>query len=145
MLRARPAMGALCRQSDVLQRAAFRLAAWQAALTLAVAAVAGLAGDPGAVKSALLGGGIGIVAGLYQALRMFRVDAAVDPDAFYRGVWLSEMVKIVLTVALFTLAIKTLSPRFVPMIGAYAATFIVYWVALGTGFPWPPGDGKTRK
>ncbi|MBL8201001.1 MAG: ATP synthase subunit I [Chromatiales bacterium] len=107
-------------------------------ITLVVAAGASMFGGPVAAWSALLGGGIGIVAGLYQAMRMFRVSAAEDPARFYRGVWISEVVKILLTVALFSFAIRILRPQFAPLIVGYAATFIAYWVALGTGYPWLP-------
>lgn len=133
-----------------LRRAAFRLAAWQMALCLAVAVAAAWFGGPAAFRSALIGGGIGIVAGTYQALRMFRVSAADDPARYYRGVWVSELVKILLTVALFIFALRVLEPRFAPMMVAYTSTFIVYWVALGTGYPWdrrrggPEGSGDAR-
>ena len=89
-----------------LRRAAFRLAGWQITITVVVAVAAGMLGGEAAVRSALMGGGIGVVAGLYQALRMFRVSAAIDPARFYRGVWVSEVVKILLTVAFFIFAIR---------------------------------------
>ncbi len=127
-----------------MRRAAYRLAGWQVALTLAVAALAALLGGRAAAVSALLGGGIGTVAGLYQALRTFRVSAAEDPARFYRGVWVSEAVKILLTVALFIFAIRVLHPRFLPMIGGYAATFIAYWAALGSGYPWLPHEPAAK-
>jgi ATP synthase protein I len=126
------------RDFRLLRRAAFRLAGWQGAITAVAALAAGVTGGPAGAGSALLGGGIGLVAGLYQALRMFRSSAADDPAGFYRGVWMSEVVKILLTGALFILAIRVLGARFAPMMVAYAGTFIAYWVALGTGFPWLP-------
>ncbi|MDH4021891.1 MAG: ATP synthase subunit I [Gammaproteobacteria bacterium] len=128
-----------------LRSAAFRLAGWQIAITVVVAAVAGMLGGEAAVRSALMGGGIGVVAGLYQALRMFRFSAAIDPARFYRGVWVSEAVKILLTVALFIFAIRVLRPVFAPMIVAYAATFLAYWAALGTGYPWITPRATTTK
>lgn len=129
-------------RSRLLRRAAFRLACAQIGLTAAIGAASGMLGGKAAAGSAALGGGIGIVAGLYQALRMFRVSAADDPGGFYAGVWISEAVKILLTVALFILAIRVFRPQFAPMIVAYAATFIVYWMALGTNYPWlHDGDG----
>ena len=125
----------------MLQRAAFRLAAGQIALTALVAAVASFVGDTGSAFSAVVGGGIGIVAGLYQALRIFRVDAAADPERFLRSVYISEAIKIVLTVALMIAAIRTLNVKFLPFMLAYIATYVAYWVALGTGYPWS-GDTK---
>ena len=119
-----------------LRHVALRLAGWQTVVTVVIAAAAGMLGGEAAGRSALVGGGIGVVAGLYQALRMFRFSAAIDPAGYYRGVWVSEAVKILLTVALFIFAIRVLRPLFAPMIAAYAATFVVYWAALGTGYPW---------
>ena len=119
-----------------LRRAAYRLAAWQAALTFGVAGVAAAIGGIAAAQSALMGGGISIVAGLYQALRMFSSQAALQPERFMRSVYTGEAIKIALTVALFIVVIRVMRPQFAPMIVAYAATFVVYLVALGTGYPW---------
>ena len=119
-----------------LRRAAYRLAAWQFALTCGVAAVAAAIGGVAAAQSALMGGGINIVAGLYQALRMFSGQAALQPERFMRAVYASEAIKIALTVALFIVVIRVMRPQFAPLIIAYAATFVVYLVALGTGYPW---------
>lgn len=77
-----------------------------------------------------------MIAGLYQAMRLLQVNAAEQPDALMRGMWISEAVKIVLTVALFVLAIRLLKVEMVPTLVGYAVTYIVYWVALGTGYPW---------
>jgi ATP synthase protein I len=119
-----------------LRRAAYRLAAWQAALTFGVAGIAAAIGGVAAAQSALMGGGISIVAGLYQALRMFSGQAALQPERFMRSVYTGEAIKIALTVALFIVVIRVMRPQFAPMIVAYAATFVVYLVALGTGYPW---------
>ena len=117
-------------------RAAWRLAGWQLALTVCLAAGAVLIGGQHWAVSALSGGGIGIVAGLYQALRMFRADVSQHPERFLSSVYVSEALKILLTVALFVAAIRVLRVELVPAIVAYAATFAVYWAALGTGYPW---------
>lgn len=119
-----------------VRAAAWRLAGWQVAVTavLALGAVA-IGGRPWAV-SAICGGAIGIVAGLYQALRMFRIDASEQPELYMRGVFTSEALKILLTVALFIAAIRVLRVDMVPAIAAYAGTFFVYWAALATNYPW---------
>ena len=77
-----------------------------------------------------------MLAGAYQAQRMLRVDAGIHPEAFMQGLWISEAVKFVLTVALFIVAIRLLQVQMVPTIIGYAATYIVYWAALGTRYPW---------
>lgn len=119
-----------------LRRAAFRLATWQLALTAVIAGAAGWYGGRAGAAAALAGGGIGIVAGLYQALRMFSVDAATQEAKFLRAVYVGQAMKLVLTSALFIVAIRVFGRNFGPLIVAYAATFVVYWLALGTGFPW---------
>lgn len=128
-----------------LRRAAYRLAAWQAALTFGVAGVAAAISGVAAAQSALMGGGISIVAGLYQALRMYSGQAALQPERFMRSVYTGEAIKIALTVALFIVVIRVMRPQFAPMIVAYAATFVVYLVALGTGYPWMQNESGTAK
>jgi len=127
-----------------LRRAAWLLAGWQLAVTLVVAAGAALVGGSGWFWSAVTGGCIGLIAGLYQALRMFRVDASLNPERYMGSVYVSEALKIVVTVALFIVAIRVLKVELVPVIVAYAITFGVYWAALATNFPWlkapPAGD-----
>lgn len=129
----------------MLRRAAFRLAAGQAALTLLIAALAGWLGGEADAWSAVAGGGIGTLAGLYQALRMFSVSAADDPQRYMRAVYVGEAMKILITVALFIAVIRIMTPQFAPMMLGYAATFLVYWAALGTGYPWfGIGSGSAR-
>jgi len=117
----------------MLQMAAFRLAGWQVLLTSIVAAGAFWLGGSSSALSAAIGGSIGIVAGLYQALRMFRVDASTDPEGFMRGVYIGEAVKIVLTVALMIAAIRVLGVEMLPFMIGYIAIYSVYWIALKTG------------
>jgi ATP synthase protein I len=118
------------------QLAVIRLSAWQFLLTLALALLAVLFVDNDFALSVVSGGFIGMFAGFYQAQRMLRVDAGKHPDAFMRGLWISELVKIALTVALFVVAIRLLRVQMVPTIIGYAGTYIIYWVALGTRYPW---------
>lgn len=119
----------------MLQRAAFRLAGWQVALMLVVVVIASWLGGRGAGLAAAMGGSIGIIAGLYQALRMFRIDASKDPEGFMRGLYIGEVVKILLTVALMIAAIRGLNVEMLPFMMGYISIYIVYWVALKTGLP----------
>jgi ATP synthase protein I len=119
-----------------MQQAAFRLAAWQLVMTGLVAAIASWMGGSEVAVSAAVGGGIGIIAGLYQALRMFRIDASKDPEGFLRNVYVGEAVKILLTVALMIAAIRVLQVEMLPFMLGYIAIYVVYWMALKTGFPW---------
>lgn len=119
----------------MLQKAAIWLAGWQVVLTGIVAAGAGWLGGSASGLSAAAGGSIGIIAGTYQALRMFRVDASQDPAGFMRGVYVGEVVKIVLTVALTIAAIRILNVEMLPFMCGYIAIYVVYWAALKTGLP----------
>ena len=127
----------------LLRRAIWRLAGWQFGVTALMAGGAALIGGRGWALSALTGGAIGILAGLYQALRMLRVDASENPAGYMGSVYAAEALKIVLTVALFIAAIRVLKVEMLPVIVAYAATYVVYWVALSTDYPWvtPPTAG----
>ena len=105
-------------------------------MTLVLALIAVLLVDNSFALSLVIGGLIGMLAGFYQAQRMMRVDAGLHPEAFMQGLWVSEAVKMVITIALFIVAIRLLKVAMVPTIIGYAATYIVYWAALGTRYPW---------
>jgi F0F1-type ATP synthase assembly protein I len=120
----------------MLQRAVFRLAIWQVVLTVLVAGIAAWIGGTASAVSAATGGGIGIVAGLYQGLRMFSVDASRNPEGFMKSVYVTEALKVVTTVALTIAAIKLLQVKLLPFFAGYIAIYAVYWAALRTRFPW---------
>ena len=111
---------------------AYRLAGWQLVVASLAAAAAGLVGGRCWLISAFAGGCIGVVAGLYQALRMFCMDASQQPERYMSAVYVSEAIKVSLTVALFIVAIKILEIEMVPTMVGYTVTFFVYWVSLRT-------------
>ncbi len=116
--------------------AVFRLSGIQLAVTVVLTLLSLLLFDPLTAASLFSGGLIGMLAGLYQAQRMMRADAGAHPEAFMRGLWISEGLKIVLTVALFIVAIRLLRVTMAPTMVGYAGTYIVYWAMLGTAYPW---------
>jgi ATP synthase protein I len=125
--------------------AVIRLLVWQLLLTATAAIIAMFLVNKAFAFSVVVGGAIGMLAGSYQAQRMLRVDAGSHPEAFMQGLWVSEAVKIVLTVALFVVAIRLLKVQMVPTIIGYAGTYIVYWAALGTRYPWfESGNNNAR-
>ena len=101
-----------------------------------VGAIAAWYGGFDAGLSAATGGSIGIVAGLYQALRMFSADTGTSPAGFMQRVYVTEALKIVTTVALMIAAIRLLHVELLPFMVGYIAIYVVYWAALRTGFPW---------
>lgn len=111
---------------------AYRLAGWQLVVTSLAAAAAGLVGGRCWLISAFAGGCIGVVAGFYQAMRMFCMDSSQQPERYMGAVYVSEAIKVSLTVALFIVAIKILEIEMVPTMVGYTVTFFVYWVSLRT-------------
>ena len=118
------------------RRAVIRLTVWQVLLTALLAISGAVLVNSMFAVSVAVGGTIGLLAGFYQAQRMLQFDAGKDPAGFMRAMWVSEIGKIFLTFALFVLAIRLLQVQMVPTIVGYAGTYIVYWVALGTRYPW---------
>jgi ATP synthase protein I len=111
------------------RRIALKLVLGQAAATLGVAAVFLALSGALAARSALLGGGIGVAANLAMVMVAFR-PAGSDPKRIMRGFYRGEAVKLGLTVLLFAATLKFLVIAAAPFFVAYAATFLVYWIAL---------------
>jgi ATP synthase protein I len=115
------------------RRAALGIVAGQVGLTLAVAAGSWLLGGPNSGLSALVGGGIGTLASLYMAMSFFRLGPGADPARILNRIYRGEAAKLAITGVLFTLALVYMDVEFGPMIGAYGATFLAYWIALVWG------------
>ena len=112
------------------RRTALIIVAGQLGLTLLVMAVSLLLGGARSALSALAGGGIGTLASLYMALSFFRLGPSADPARILRGVYRGEAVKLGITAVLFALVLVSMDVEFGPLIGAYVATFLAYWIAL---------------
>lgn len=112
------------------RRDALAIVGWQLLLTLLAALVAWLVADITAGWSALVGGLINVAASFYMAQRIFAAGPAATAQHWLARLWLGELVKFGITVALFALAIVVLQAAFLPLILAYMATFVAYWVGL---------------
>ena len=117
------------------RRLAFSVVLGQAGVTAIMALCAfGLAGRLAAV-SALLGGGIACVGSLAMAGLVFGGSGAGSArralGAFYAG----EAVKLTLIVVLFAVVLKWVKVAPVAMFAAFAATLLVYWIALLGALP----------
>jgi len=113
------------------RRLAFGIVLGQAAVTLAAGLAGWLVGGTNAAISALLGGGIGTAASLAMALIAFGGQAPRSGPLVLALFFLGELAKLVLMVALFIAAWHWMRPSPIAMLGAYGATFLVYWIALG--------------
>ena len=116
------------------RRLAFGVVLGQAGVTLVAALAAwGLAGR-GAGWSALLGGGIATVGSLAMVALVFAGVAANAQHivaAFYAG----EAVKLAVVVVLFVAVLRTVRVVPLAMLAGFAATYLVYWIALVGALP----------
>lgn len=116
------------------RRLAFGVVLGQAVVSVIAAALAlWMAGAPAAV-SALLGGGIAAAGSLAMAALVFgRAGGSAQRvlGAFYVG----EAVKLAVIVVLFVAVLKMV--RIVPLalFAGFAATYLVYWIALVGALP----------
>ena len=115
------------------RRLALGVALGQAAVALLAALLCWVVADSRAALSAALGGGISSAASLVMALLSFGKEAATDPLRAIRAFFVGEAAKIVVVIVLFAVVLKTMKVVPLAMLGAYIATFIVFWVALANG------------
>lgn len=119
------------------RRLALGVALGQAVVALVAAAVSWAIADSRAALSAALGGGISSVASLVMALISFGREAATDPLRAIRAFFIGEAAKVLVVITLFVAVWKTMKVVPLAMLGAYIATFFVFWVALAKGFGAP--------
>ena len=90
--------------------------------------------------SALVGGGISVVASAVLAFIGFSAPAGAAPEKIARKFYMGEGLKLAVTVALFVAVFVTMKVSFAALFGAYIATLFVYWIALANALP--PLDGR---
>ena len=116
------------------RRLAFGVVASQAAVS-AVAALCALGvGGRTAALSALAGGGIATAGSLAMAGVVFggsRGGAQRALSRFYLG----EALKLAVVVVLFVVVLKMMRVAPLAMFAAFAATFLMYWIALLRAWP----------
>jgi len=116
------------------RRLAFGVVLGQAGVTVIVALLAYCLGGWLVALSALLGGGIACVGSLAMAGLVFGssvTSAQRALGAFYVG----EAVKLALIVVLFVLVLKWVRVAPLALLAGFAATFLVYWIALLRALP----------
>jgi len=75
------------------------------------------------------GGLINVIANLYFAFHVFRGGVRAAPSVL-RGFYLAEVVKLLLTAALFAVALAVLKLAPLPLLLGFAVTLAGYWLAL---------------
>ncbi len=114
-----------------VRRVALGIVLGQACLSVAVALLCWALWGAAAGFSAAIGGGIGTMASLVHSLIAFRGEA-MDVARVARAFFIGEAAKLVVVVILFVLVLTTIKNSVVPvaLLGAYMATFVVYWIGL---------------
>jgi ATP synthase protein I len=115
------------------RRLALGVALGQAAVALVAALLCWVIADSRAALSAALGGGISSAASLVMALLSFGNGASKDPLRAIRAFFVGEAAKVTVVIVLFVVVLKTMKVVPLAMLGAYIATFFVFWVALAKG------------
>jgi ATP synthase protein I len=124
------------------RRLAFGVVLGQAVVTAIAGLVALGIGGKVASLSALAGGGIATLGSLAMAALVFGGASASAPralGAFYLG----EAVKLVIVVVLFVVALKMMRVAPLAMLAGFAATYLMYWVALAGALPRLGGTGRS--
>ena len=120
------------------RRLALAVVLAQLAVGMVAAGGAGLLGGSKAAVSALVGAAIGAAGSLAMVALAFGAGAGRNAGSVLGAFYVGEAVKLVTVGALFVLVLKTMSVEPIAMFTAFAATFLVYWIALlrvrpGTG------------
>lgn len=120
---------------------ACRIVAAQLAVAATISLGVWVYSGAAAAWSALIGGLISAAGSLIFA-RWLSKAAGGSPRAFASAFYLGEGLKIILTAALFWVAIALLEATLAPLFITYAVTLIVYWLAL---LPETPGAASQQR
>ena len=112
------------------RRATFIIVGLQLAVAVLAALIGGFWAGPHVAWSAFLGGLINVVASLYLAVKLFGLGPAAGPSHWFGRFLIGEALKFAITIGLFILAIVVLKAAFLPLILAYIATYVAYWIGL---------------
>jgi ATP synthase protein I len=116
------------------RRLALGVVLGQAGVTVIAAAVALGSGGRGAAWSALLGGGIATVGSMAMVALVF-AGAAADAQRIVAAFYTGEAVKLAIVVLLFVVVLRTVRVVPLAMLAGFAATYLVYWIALVGALP----------
>jgi ATP synthase protein I len=113
------------------RREALLIVAAQAAVTVVLALICWRIWGDLAGQSALIGGGIGTLGSLVQAsFSMRRLPSGADPRQLLGSLYRGEATKVAVTVLAFVWVLRGVRIAPAELFCVYAATFVVYWLAL---------------
>ncbi|MBK1734231.1 hypothetical protein CKO15_02820 [Halorhodospira abdelmalekii] len=84
----------------------------------------------GAMVAGLAGTLIALLPTAYYAAKVFSKAPGTPPRQVVRAFYVGEVVRLILTAALFIIALRWFSGDFVPLITTYAAALSSYWLIL---------------
>ena len=116
------------------RRLAFGVVLGQAGVTVVAAAAAWALVSREAAWSALLGGSIATAGSLAMVALVF-AGAAAGAQRIVAAFYTGEAVKLALVVVLFVLVLRTVRVVPLAMLAGFAATYLVYWIALVGALP----------
>jgi ATP synthase protein I len=112
------------------KRETLRVVAVQCTVGIFAAGALFAAGGGARGMSALAGVMCGVIPSYYFAVRLFRPRPDASAERALRSIYLGEMLKILLTAALFVIAVVALNAEFLPLIIGYGGTVVGSWLAL---------------
>lgn len=95
--------------------------------------------------SALVGGGISVIASALLVIIGFSSRAGSAPETIARKFYMGEGAKLGVTVVLFVAVFLTMKVSFPALFGTYIATLFVYWIALANALPPLAGTASAAK
>jgi ATP synthase protein I len=125
------------------RRLAFGVVLGQAGVSVMAALPAWALGGRGAAWSALLGGGIATAGSLAMAALVF-AGAAGNAQRIVGAFYAGEGAKLAVVVGLFAVVLRTVRVVPVAMLGGFAVTYLVYWIALVGALPRLSGGAQRR-
>lgn len=126
------------------RRLAMSVVLGQVAITVVAAVICFAAWGRTPGISALVGGGISVVASAVLAFFGFGSPAGSLPERVARDFYIGEALKLAVTVALFVVVFVTLKVSFAALFGTYIATLFVFWIALANALPPLAGTAAAR-
>jgi F0F1-type ATP synthase assembly protein I len=118
---------------EAARRLAMRVVLGQVVVTLGVAAAFAAVSGAGSGRSALVGGGIGVLATAFMAFALLRHRAGAGAGRIAGSFYLGWAIKVAMTVALLVIAFRSPGLAPLPVLAAFFATFCAYWLAAAGG------------
>jgi F0F1-type ATP synthase assembly protein I len=112
-----------------------RIVVAQIAVTVALAAACLVLAGAESGRSALYGGGIGVVTTAYMAFAVLRYRAGTDAARIALGFMVGWVIKVLMTIALLVIAFRSKAVAPVPLLVAYGATLLSFWIVATWGSP----------